>query len=263
MGGSRLLDGTGSCTEVDERRPGWLPLLPWRGTGTVAASGPGCGCCSASCSPGRSGDDPGRAGGADRARRHRRPAGLQRRLRRRLPDRPRRVLDDTRYQRGSWFSREQSWSVDVPAGAPARRRGEARGRPAPAGRPGGAATGARGQPGVLRGPGRLVELPSGAALETDEHPSRYAPTIGYIGLFALGGGSFARGRESAPGADAASGQDPAVPMSSGPAWCGAGRDVRGAGPDVAGGARWVGLAGALVGAGLGGWAVVRSRRRAR
>ena len=39
-------------------------------------------------------------------------------------------------------------------------------------------------------------LPSGAALETDEHPSRYAPTIGYVGLFALGGGSFAAWRGS-------------------------------------------------------------------
>ena len=51
------------------------------------------------------------------------------------------VLDDTRYQRGSWFSREQSWSVDVPAGAPGLDDGEKLEVDLPAaGRPGGAAS---------------------------------------------------------------------------------------------------------------------------
>ena len=175
------------------------------------------------------------------------------------------VLDDSRYRRGSWFSREQSWSVDVPAGAPWLDDGEKLEVDLPR-QPG------RNQlrPGLevnlvfYEDRAALVELPSGAALETDEHrvaTHRRSATSGCSGWAA---DRSPRGRESAPGAEAVLAQDPRRLQALGPGLVLGLAGMFGAlAQTVAGGARWVGLAGALVGAGLGGWAVVRSRRRAR
>ncbi len=175
------------------------------------------------------------------------------------------VLDDTRYKRRSWFSGEQSWSVDVPAGAPWLDEGEKLeiDLPRQSGRE-------ELRPGLevnlvfYEDRAAVVELPSGAALETDEHPSRYAPTIGYIGLFGLGAGSFAVWRGIQTGRRRGFWHKTAAEQSAlgpGMVLCLAGM-LGALAQTVGGGARWVGLAGALVGAGLGGWAVARSRRRA-
>jgi len=173
------------------------------------------------------------------------------------------ILLDQGYKRQSWLSREQRWIADVPEGAPYLQGDE------------------KLELDIARQPGRdqlaegvrvvlvyyekraaLVRLPAGLELETSDHPRRYAPMHGYLGLFALGGGAFAvaaawrTGRRrgfwrKAPGE---------VRVGAGLVLALAGM-LGALAQTLFGSARWTGLVGAALGLALGVWAAKRARSR--
>lgn len=101
------------------------------------------------------------------------------------------VLDDQGYARGSWMTREQKWYVRVPTGVPGRHGGDMLAVTVPR---------QDGREGLVEGAevtvvffGRApawIRLQSGVVLETEDHPRRKAPLLGWLALGALGGGLF-------------------------------------------------------------------------
>ena len=171
------------------------------------------------------------------------------------------LVDHEGYVRRGWLSGEQEWVVDVPEGAPGLEGEEMLALDLPR-QPGRDELGEGLEVDVVfyeRRPA-LVRLPSGAELETEDHPRRYAPTIGYLGLSALGGGAFAFRTGWRTGRRHGFWRKARPETSFGPAavmgmtgMCGALAQIG------VGGARWVGAAGALVGLALGTWLAARSR----
>lgn len=101
------------------------------------------------------------------------------------------VLVDRGYVRRAWLSREQRWYAEVPEGAPFLT-GRERLRldlPRQPGR-GELERGLRARVVFYEQRAAVVDLPSGRRLETEDHPSRYAPAHLYYGLFGVGGGAF-------------------------------------------------------------------------
>jgi hypothetical protein len=174
------------------------------------------------------------------------------------------VLDDSGYVRGSWFTQEQKWFASVPGGAPGLKSGERLKIMVP--RQNGIQELNEGSKVTLvyyaQSPA-WIQLPSGTVLETEDHPRRAAPSLGWMALASLGGGIFgiqtgirSRRREGAwwrrvPGHIAFG---PAGLLF--PAGC-----FGLLGQTIAGGTIWPGVAGGLVGIGLGAMGWRRSRRR--
>ena len=173
------------------------------------------------------------------------------------------VVDHEGYVRRGWLSGEQKWVVDVPEGAPGLEGEEMLELDLPR---------QTGREELDEGldvevvfyekRASLVRLPSGAELETDDHPRRYAPTIGYLGLFALAGGAWALRTGWRTGRRHGFWRKGRPEVSFGPAAVVGMTGMGGAMAQMGvGGARWVGVAGALVGLALGSWLAVRSRSR--
>jgi hypothetical protein len=101
------------------------------------------------------------------------------------------VLTDRLSARGSWFTGEQRWLATVPQGAPNLTHGELLKLEVPR---------QHGSEGLVEGTeltvvyfGRApawIRLPSGTVLQTDDHPRRAAPLLGWMTLFAFCGGIF-------------------------------------------------------------------------
>jgi hypothetical protein len=167
--------------------------------------------------------------------------------------------------RWSWIGREQRWIADVPDGAPFLEGDEKLELTLPR-QPGRDELAANQLVQVVYYEKRpaLVRLSSEHTLETDDHPRRYAPTRGYLGLAAVGGGAFAvstawrTGRRSGFWRRSGSVRHPA-----GPALVVTLSGSLGAlAQTLFGATRWSGVVGATLGAALGGGAVARERRRA-
>jgi hypothetical protein len=102
------------------------------------------------------------------------------------------VLDHEGHTRWSWMTREQRWLARVPAGAPGLQGAELLDVTVPR---------QDGRAGLVEGAevtvvylGRSpawIRLPSGAVLETEDHPRRKAPLLAWLALGAVGGGVFA------------------------------------------------------------------------
>lgn len=110
----------------------------------------------------------------------------------------------------------------------------------------------------------LVRLPSGAELETDDHPNRYAPTMGYVGVFALAMGLFSWGRGWRTGRAEgfwrkAPAHDPGMAPVIAPLFLGGGAAF--VTQFLAGSHRWPGLVALLLGVGLGVLVVLKNRGR--
>ncbi|HEX2771188.1 MAG TPA: hypothetical protein VHN18_02005, partial [Micromonosporaceae bacterium] len=94
--------------------------------------------------------------------------------------------------RGSWLTGEQRWFADVPDGAPGLRTGGRLKLEVP--RQLGSAQLVEGAEVTViyysRAPA-WIRLPSGALLQTGDHPRRYAATVGWMSLFAIGGSLYA------------------------------------------------------------------------
>ncbi len=92
----------------------------------------------------------------------------------------------------SWLTGEQRWFADVPDGAPGLSSGERLKLEVP--RQQGSAQLVEGAAVTViyysRAPA-WVRLPSGAVLQTGDHPRRYAPTVGWMALFVIGAGLYA------------------------------------------------------------------------
>ena len=94
--------------------------------------------------------------------------------------------------RGAWLTGEQRWFADVPDGAPGLNSGGRLKLDVP--RPQGSAQLVEGAAVTViyysRAPA-WVRLPSNVVLQTGDHPRRYAPTVGWMALFAIGCGLYA------------------------------------------------------------------------
>ena len=174
------------------------------------------------------------------------------------------VLERRGYTRGSWFTGEQKWLVRVPEGAPRLKDGQLLGLQVP--RQDGREGLAEGKQVTLiyysRAPA-WIRLASGTVLETGDHPRRAAPTLGWLALFASGGGIFGiqtglRSRRREGGWLRRTPAHIVVGVAGALAIAG----MFGAlGQIVAGGTIWPGVAGGLIGLGLGALAGRRSGRR--
>jgi hypothetical protein len=167
------------------------------------------------------------------------------------------------YARRSWLSRQEKWIADVPEGAPFLDGPE------------------KLELGIPRQPGRdelgvgvrvrlvyyekraaLVRLPSGRELETDDHPRRYAPMHGYLGLFGVGGGAFAVAAGWRTGRRRSFWRKAPADFRIGGGFLLALAGMLGAlAQTLFGTARWTGLVGAAIGLMLGLWAALRARSR--
>jgi hypothetical protein len=106
------------------------------------------------------------------------------------------------YVRFGWISGERKWRLSVPQGLPARpsrtvdairvqrQTGDDE-----------LHTGADVRLEYFHLRPAIVRLPGGTDLQTEDHPNRYAPTMGYAGVLALGLGVFAFGRGWRSGRD--------------------------------------------------------------
>lgn len=102
------------------------------------------------------------------------------------------ILDSTGYVKGSWFTREQKWYLQVSGGAPGLTHGELLRVVIPL---------RTGDTGVRNGTRLVViyygqspawvRLPDGRTLQTEDHPRRAAPMHAWMALACLGGGAFA------------------------------------------------------------------------
>jgi hypothetical protein len=175
------------------------------------------------------------------------------------------LLVDRGYARRSWISREQKWIADVPEGAPYLEGEEKLALDIPR-QPGREelAEGVRVRLVYYDDRAALVRLPSGRELETDDHPRRYAPMHGYLGLFGIGGGAFAVAAGWRAGRKNGFWRKAPARFGLGAGFVLALAGMVGAlAQTLFGGARWTGLAGAAAGLGLGVWAALRSRSRGR
>jgi hypothetical protein len=174
------------------------------------------------------------------------------------------VLEKQDHTRHTWWTREQQWLLRVPAGAPGLYDAERLALDVP--RQDGRVGLAEGTEVTVVYFGRdpaWIWLPSGAVLETGQHPRREAPLMAWFALFALGLGSFAirlgirsgrRGGWLRPTSARAARVGPDVVLALagmlgtlGHLW--------------AGGTVWPGVTGVLLGLGVGVLAWRGSRRR--
>jgi hypothetical protein len=102
------------------------------------------------------------------------------------------VLASRSSVRGSWLTGEQRWFADVLEGVPGLKSGGRLKLEVP--RQQGSAQLVEGAAVTViyysRAPA-WIRLPSGVLLQTGDHPRRYAATIGWMSLFAIGGGLYA------------------------------------------------------------------------
>jgi hypothetical protein len=102
------------------------------------------------------------------------------------------VLASRASVRGSWLTGEQRWFADVPDGAPGLKPGGRLKLEVP--RQPGSTHLAEGSEVTVIYYSRAaawIRLPSGAMLQTGHHPRRYAATVGWMSLFAIGAGLYA------------------------------------------------------------------------
>ena len=178
------------------------------------------------------------------------------------------VLEPPGYAARSWVG-DQRWWARVPAGAPRRLYGPQRERfdvPRQDGQKA-LAAGLEVTVVYLGEAPAWVRLPSGAMLETEDHPRREAPVLALVALGILGGGGFAI--RTGIGARRHGGRW----LGRTPARVRAGPDLVLAlagmlsafGLGITGGIVWSGVAGGLLGAGFGvlvwalAWRAARSR----
>jgi hypothetical protein len=175
------------------------------------------------------------------------------------------VLDSEGYTRGAWLTREQKWFAAVPQGAPDLVPGERLALHIP--RQAGRDELERGRAVTVLYLGRApawVRLPSGAVLETDDHPRRAAPMWGWFALFALAGGVFGLRTAVRSGRRGGVWWRP-TPMhrvfgvSSALATAGLFGSL---GQILAGGTAWPGIIAGALGLALGTAGAIRARRRA-
>jgi hypothetical protein len=175
------------------------------------------------------------------------------------------VLEDDVYRRYRWLSQEQKWLLRVPDGAPDLTGAELESLVVP--RQDGQDELAAGTEVTLLYYGDApawIRLPSGAVLETGDHPRRSAPQLGWFALFAVAGALFGIGTGVRSG------------RAGGTWWRKTDADIR-VGPagvltiagmagglvqTLAGSSPWPGLLAGLAGAGLGMVAWRRAEHRA-
>jgi hypothetical protein len=174
------------------------------------------------------------------------------------------VLEVSGHVRLAWLTQEQEWFARVPAGAPGLKDGDRLKIMVP--RQDGAGQLHQGARVDLIYYGRSaawIQLPSGQALQTEDHPRRAAPMRAWMALACLGGGIFglqtgirSRRREGAWWRRVPAHIAYGIPGLAFPAGC-----FGFIGQVAAGGTIWPGVAGALLGTGLGmyGWRRVVSR----
>jgi hypothetical protein len=181
------------------------------------------------------------------------------------------VLEPPGYAARSWVG-DQRWWARVPAGAPGRLYGPQRERfdvPRQDGQE--ALTAGMAVTVVYLGESPAwVRLPSGAVLETEDHPRREVPVLASVALGILGWGSFAIRIGIGAGRHGGGwlGRTPAR-VRAGPDLVLALAGMLSAfGLGITGGVVWPGIAGGLLGAGLGvliwvlAWRAARRRRAA-
>ncbi len=167
------------------------------------------------------------------------------------------------YARRSWLSREEKWIADVPEGAPFLDGAEKLELDIPR-QPerDELAVGVRVRLVYYEKRAALIRLPSGRELETEDHPRRYAPMHGYLGLFGLGGGAFAVAAGWRTGRRRGFWRKAPAEFRVGGGFVIALAGMLGAlAQTLFGSVRWTGLVGAAIGAGLGLWAALRARSR--
>jgi hypothetical protein len=174
------------------------------------------------------------------------------------------VLEVSGYVRLGWLTQEQKWFARVPAGAPGLKNGDRLKIVVP--RQDGADQlhqGARVDLIYYGQSAAWIQLPSGRTLQTEDHPRRAAPMHAWMALASLGGGIFAlqtgirsRRREGAWWRRVPAHIAYGIPGLAFPAGC-----FGFIGQVAAGGAIWPGVAGALLGTGLGGYGWRRAASR--
>jgi hypothetical protein len=174
------------------------------------------------------------------------------------------VLEVSGYVRLAWLTQEQKWFARVPAGAPGLKDGDRLKIMVP--RQDGADQlhqGARVDLIYYGQSAAWIQLPSGRTLQTEDHPRRAAPMRAWMALACLGGGIFAlqtgirsRRREGAWWRRVPAHFAYGIPGLAFPAGC-----FGFFGQVAAGGTIWPGVAGALLGTGLGGYGWWRAASR--
>jgi hypothetical protein len=156
--------------------------------------------------------------------------------------------------RGSWLTGEQRWFADVPEGAPGLKSGGWAKLEVP--RQQGSAQLIEGTEVTViyysRAPA-WIRLPSGVLVQTGDHPRRYAASVGWMSLFAIGGGLYAL-RIGIAARRVGDGWLRRAPADTSPGITGAITlaGMFGAlGQILGGGAFWPGLVGGLFGAAVG------------
>lgn len=180
-----------------------------------------------------------------------------------LAERPA-VVQRRSYSRGAWLTGDQKWLLALPDGVPGR--GSQRGEVVRVPRQPGAAQLHAGQDVRLvyyHRRAAIVRLPSGLDLQTDDHPNRYAPTMGYVGVFALAMGLFSWGRGWRTGRHEGFWRRGPLREASllavGPLFVGGGLGFLA--QLLAGSHRWPGLVGLVGGLALGSYAALRRSGR--